>query len=61
MVNRLEHKALQNLVEGWGQVSSWAEENTVPTYSDAFGSAHVISCQSALGGHHTLFVLRLQV
>lgn len=29
--------------------------------SDALGSAHVVGCQRALGGHHALFMLRLQM
>jgi hypothetical protein len=34
---------------------------TLPTYSDAFGPAHVIGCQSGLGRHEALLLLWLQV
>lgn len=33
----------------------------LPTYSDAFGPAHVIRCQSGLGRQYSLFLLWLQV
>ena len=33
----------------------------LPTYSDAFGPAHVIGCEGARGRQHALLVLGLQV
>lgn len=36
-------------------------EALLPTYSDAFGPAHVVGGQGARGGQHALLLLGLQV
>lgn len=60
MVNRLGHKALRELTKR-RKVTSQPGRADFPTYSDAFGPAHVIRCQSGLGRHYSLFLLWLQV
>lgn len=54
MVNRLENVAPFSRLPG-------ERPALLPTYSDAFGPAHVIGGQGALGGQHALLVLGLQV